>query len=257
MDTTSIRFANDDLSPSKVFLSLVVMMGVLLCCQNHQTEHKQSESVITLPVFMLGRECRAVFVHDTLRIIDSIKNTSGLDLVLTPSLAFIRDAKNNKFVLSIWSSPGNEMYFSKDSTFILQSMADRRIIYDPAYRIQFYLLKRDSSITFEFTLPLNLRSLSKFKQSRYLTPFNYCAWPTEDRDIQEYKKAWITTKRARLFLFHNTVTSYPYKDPFIYNLLTLDLENVIDASDSVYDKLSTSNIGRVSYSNWPVRISSQ
>lgn len=183
---------------------------------------------------------------DTLIIIDSITNTSDSDLVLLPSLAFMRDPKQSKllYILTRWSL-GNELYYSRDSRIDVPGMFDRHMEYDPAYKYQFFVLLSDSSVVFEYRLHCRLTSLQGFLCAKFISPFFYCAWSTSDSLVGTRKLEYLTDKKAVFTVFHNGQTTFPYRDPFVFNMITRDLKGIVEVVDEDYFKLRTSRIGRL------------
>lgn len=223
---------------------LAVNLCMLLSCQKGSRTHEVSNYVFRHDDYFSKIVTHASFRHDTLVIVDRITNTSGDGLVLLPSLAYIDDPESAEFILNRFSL-GNSLYISRDSMFDVPSLWDRSIAYDPAYKYQFFVLFSDSTIVFEYRLPCRLLSLQKFMNAKFISPFGYCVWSSADTLMGTRKLEYITEKKAVLTVFHNGVTTFPYRDPYVFNMLTKELNGTVEVQDEDYFKLRTSNIRRL------------
>ncbi|MBI2794364.1 MAG: hypothetical protein HYX66_06935 [Ignavibacteria bacterium] len=228
----------------KFLIILTVSLCMLVSCTKENRIHDVYDYSHLRSDYFVRIDCRAKFRHDTLIIIDNITNTSGSNLILLPSLAFIRDPEKSRYILNR-SSLGNVLYISRDSLFNVPSLWDRRIEYDPAYKYQFFVLPSDSTVEFEYRLPCRLQPLRGFLDAKFISPFFYCAWSTSDTLMGTRRVEYLRDKRAVFTVFHNGLKTFPYRDRYIFNMMTQELNGMMEVVDEDYNKLFTSRIGRL------------
>ncbi len=231
---------------------LVIILSAVIGCSHEEVSHDFESRLspsgngamqrATWERWTIPTQSSAHLWRDTLTVAVKMRNTTGHDFILLPSLLYVNIVDSTSFVPS-YDAMGVMFYGMKQHW--RAGAGDNVTFYDAQYLLQILSFPNDSSLTITYKVPMDLFPARKLNGIRYMLGLEFPVWNARDSIVKRIAKYAMDGSEFQFTSVQIPDSGNHFRDWFVINLGTESWRDAIHISKKYFYEMGSSKAGNV------------